>query len=586
MQSNTIPLIDDLMRSSLFRTDPRLAQIVDNLVKSAQATPAPPTPAAAPVTAPPTTATATNYQRLAPIIDQLHGTDAVTMGLKKLYQKGPDGQLLPIRSALAQAALDRSTTSTKQFWPDIAIVVMAGLKDDVSLSNILNPIAPLLNQITSPPTLDHRSETAAFYDLQAAQNLLNNAPPAEQQEFRQLLDPQTIKQTLTNIQAAVSNPPPLAPPSAPTPAPPSPRDTKLRENKPIPTSREELVKCITDAIQVAEGEVDKQKPDLTTRNLVNKAKETLLSRTANELQVFYKDLNVPEKFKGGNWERFVELLIKTYIYVVAYNSGKNDVIFKEARFGLNELDSNWPAWDVHFESVKREIVNWANENGFRQISAALARNIYTALKPKIVQAITNAGAQTNQQDFAARIITSLEQPWGINALYATVPGNLSWYAKFKKQDSKVVNTGTAMKVETLLNRVWGTKGLEAEEAAQWLFDQIRSAYQFSQHANNPTGISMVPQKPSVAALSSSASTSASTPTPAPTPPPTPVATPTPPASPAATPSNPAAAPATNQEPSWEEAPQEWFTPEVVSLACALLFKLLLVSNNRGRNVMF
>jgi len=109
-----------------------------------------------------------------------------------------------------------------------------------------------------------------------------------------------------------------------------------------------------------------------------------------------------------------------------------------------------------------------------------------------------------------------------------------------------------MWVATLIKRIHGSGNIEPGVAAKWLFDQVASERHHSQNARLPQGQSTMP--PSGKSKNPNGDESASKPN----------------------------EPEVNLA---EYILDDWLTPEVIAVSCALLFHLSLNSNRQGYNFM-
>lgn len=527
MDTHTINLIDDLVGSQLFRTLPGFAKIAQELVS--------------PPTVTPVASTEETYRSTAAKIQSLPGNDAVTMGLKKLYQIGLNGRIVPLSTKLAPILMDNhilTPEELKAYWPDVAIATMADLKDDPELNGILGPVKLLLDRYSSPINRADSHVSYSGSDIEMLATLSQTAPDDFKVEFKKLATPQEVKSGLKMISDSMASPVEVEAPS---------QDLDV-----IGVARKTTQMAVDQVVQI-ENKI---------RNQTAGAARSFIQSTVVELSEYFDGLKLGDP-RLQHWDDLVGEVAQFYVWMTADMAaqGIHSDQEKITRIhegatklfgGLSQSNSGFgigESWPSLFDSIEKAVAKWRGENIYGRPNPQTYREIYEALKPMVVKAIKESAEKTNNQQFGDYVISHLEQPWAINQFF-TSQSLKNWYGK--ASTGPIVNAGTAMWVATLIKRIHGSGNIEPGVAAKWLFDQVASERHHSQNARLPQGQSTMP--PSGKSKNPNGDESASKPN----------------------------EPEVNLA---EYILDDWLTPEVIAVSCALLFHLSLNSNRQGYNFM-
>ena len=529
MQSNPIHLIDDLVSSNLFRTEPQFAKIVADLTKVAQVQLSEPEQ-------PATAGVPESFQAAAARVAGLTAKNYTVQALQKMYACMASGRPLPsLSTELSPKLLDakdrqKIISDLQQFYVDIVIAAIVGIKDDADLQLVLIHVRPLLDQADRPLNPQNpATKTRSQNDLDFMRDLMSYNTQ-NQAAFNQLVNPATIKNELlaTRLQ---------------------PTQEASQEASPISTPTEaQILSAVTRYATEIAGTINQ-----FDHNLQNHTKSAIQIAESTIVAELFRYFSENPK-KVNEWQLISRSVVEVYICAKADIAGRSgpvktspvnlDKIAKESARGLGHLPQTvGPAWLSFFPLISKEIGNFVSAHTVHEMAPEDARAIYNALRPKVAEAIKAAASKCNATQFGDYLVANLEQPWNLNQAY-TKQG--TWFQRGSSQS--VVNTGTAMSAVAVLRSL--NRKTEPKSAARWLFDQIRSAGYFAQHGSLPHGITpQSPPDPKHLTQDPEAETG----------------------------------PQAETEPSepWNEQAAEWLSPDVVGLACSILFKLLLFANQFG-----
>lgn len=157
-------------------------------------------------------------------------------------------------------------------------------------------------------------------------------------------------------------------------------------------------------------------------------------------------------------------------------------------------------WGLQFPSIAKEIQEWetAGQMSFGRMSPQSAKQIYDKLRPKLVEAIQAAGQAIGPEaaTFASNLANNLDNPQRINHLFALLAGRkherIKGTLRWNNDPMLAANTGSAFRALWMFRRICQTPNLQPDQVVQYLYDQIRSAAYFAQHAKLPRDISTRP----------------------------------------------------------------------------------------------